>query len=854
MSTQTTPTASATVTTADVDLKSSNEEESSSEEESKFSDAVDRLKEETLPVQESSDTSIAKNKPLNNVKNSDNFDLEPPEKHSIRKLKQSRTALVSNLSHDNALDISVAKGAVLSETEDLEEGEIIDIDDDSISTIEISDDTELEINVESMTHSDSVILIEDNDADIDINGNSGSKSVKGHIMPKVTCETKCSSSHADSDVIVIDLPDSKDAIPTDNEVHQAEATIVELDNHSMTGEKVRNKEFITELHSGNDERSDKTTDPNLSHVFKCDFCTTICDSHYSMTEHLKIASHFSASKVNRDRQTGDYKILDILVIMNKDNLYKETVAVCPHPTCHEICQTIYTCALHHRLKHDSMGKLTYGLADILQTTEFINPCVSMTCPVCHDSFNEKKASNKGSESGFTWTKSLTAHFRTKNHYPFDYMKGECFFICPDCHCNFKDLNKVLSHQAIHQVSPVLHDMKVIVIQLGEVRICELPETHESRDSLSASRKDMADKNANTSATTTTKETESPNTIDNRLFFIDRKPTPVTRFSDNPAPDNSNISVSQTQPSSETKSADEVRDRNNQTVPSQNVANMILQNKIQQQNFQAEALASENHENDHENRYVFLCDYCSTEDQDRNIIYQHLIQECHSSASTVLVDTDHNPTMLLKPMSIKNYRGLYKKVVAACPMNGCLSIFEDIYECSAHCKVFHGCNENIYGLREIVEAVEERHPANLVCNYCNNTFISKKYLNRHIKWDGHQPHFCRKSHPSMYFQFVCLYCTKVEPSYEQLIHHIENKHVIRAIDNQYKIQILLISRTVQKKWILPFSCDQDGEKRNIDMNLVSMTRLKEGKGKSVKRKIQEQIKKLHHLKEKRQKQN
>ena len=354
------------------------------------------------------------------------------------------------------------------EADDIEDGEIIDLNDDDDDddivieeqekskkseslnvTIEINSDERKQKKQKSSSSASSSSSSSAGDGSC-LENNSPQPEI--NITPFFVLDRK----PYDLDKILSENSDVKndgvkELIDTDELLDEPETIESSVDD-ALTGCKdVASSQSVPTSAVGND---------TLDKKYKCDLCPAISANKDKMLAHLQQAMHFSASLVAMNANGKPESLVKEDGLKNKKALYKSIIPICPEPSCSNIFKDIYSCARHFQSTHnrDKEG-LVYALAELQGEEVIKRQHLILECAICAKNFPSSK--------------SLFKHMKNENHVTFTTQKDtQTSFLCCKCGHTYSSLWKGLEHR--RRKKPHFADFRVLHIGLQRIKKTVLP--------------------------------------------------------------------------------------------------------------------------------------------------------------------------------------------------------------------------------------------------------------------------------------------------------------------------------------------------------------------------------------------
>ncbi|XP_069116262.1 uncharacterized protein [Argopecten irradians] len=263
----------------------------------------------------------------------------------------------------------------------------------------------------------------------------------------------------------------------------------ELDESLSTGKDKRNPKrkhlsnsISPEIYCLDREGSRPSKKQCISDEFRhglvCDYCGYVVVNKVPQEEEKIMKHHFSDCKHNSaslakikmsDEKTGIavavIKESVLMVSRNKHTaLVNKVVPMCPKKGCHQIHESIWTCAKHYEMCHSHSNSTCYGLANVVSFRTIVFSTTNI-CSKCHFSFDSSSAIHKHWER----TGCLNG-FKTKTN---DKATVTLFF-CP--YCNLINPNFATCRMHIINKHKINRDasMNVIVVEATTAKLELLP--------------------------------------------------------------------------------------------------------------------------------------------------------------------------------------------------------------------------------------------------------------------------------------------------------------------------------------------------------------------------------------------
>ena len=535
------------------------------------------------------------------------------------------------------------------------------------------------------------------------------------------------------------------------------------------------------------DNSDMEGDSGGNFTLKCDLCEFVSDSVSIVQQHLNNAGHFAASQYAIDIE-GNMSLKKQMVLQNFKAKFKTILVICPD--CLKIFPDIHSCSAHCNLQHqtENGGKQhRYGLIHVIKEEVCDNNRRLFKCQYCSKLFRDCQA--------------FIQHTKDLNHYPFSSVNNSNkIFFCLHCKTSYNSFEKVISHQdhltlskdAVLQFA-VFHYKSVECHTLlhGASTPLETKERTNEKRKHDGKETDMEPKKkvASTSASVMGTSCESSSSTTGK---------------------NSDLE--------EASFTDRVNNATDSTSKS---------NSEEDEHSEQECILSE----------TYKCDYCTKMAEDRNHMYLHLVQSCHSSASTVLVD-HHGNIMYLKNAKTICYEGAnFKKCVAICNIDRCRLLFDSPFVCDEHNIRCHNDKGGYYHIADIVTRTNIKESLYLkVCSVCKQSFQTFKLLNSHYTQSNHLP-FNAIEGCNIYI--LCCYCSKTFSSYKVASNHVRG-HAAFAKNDQLDLVVLYVSKTTRMVSIPPYKPTKQGELTSIHSKISNLHEMKKICGKSGRSQLTKQI--------------
>ncbi|XP_052770234.1 uncharacterized protein LOC128209990 [Mya arenaria] len=201
---------------------------------------------------------------------------------------------------------------------------------------------------------------------------------------------------------------------------------------------------------------------------------------------------------------------------------------------------------------------------------------------------------------------------------------------------------------------------------------------------------------------------------------------------------------------------------------------------------------------------YKCDLCDFQQADRQLMEKHL-QECGHYRATAYMATLSGELVSswTPPLSFKVGRPFTSKLVVCV---SCRANFKTIHECGMHYSLSHDSThtQHKYGLSEVMQETLCTFPESCVCEVCGKVNHSHKEYMQHCLVSHHLPFTkVKKDHSTL---FVCLHHDLLCQSFQDICHHLEQKHRKKGIKQYLVIQY---SKSFETKDLL-FSPLQRGQ--------------------------------------------
>ncbi|XP_060584097.1 uncharacterized protein LOC132740250 [Ruditapes philippinarum] len=534
-----------------------------------------------------------------------------------------------------------------------------------------------------------------------------------------------------------------------------------------------------------------TSKQSVQQILKCDFCDYRCTDLNDIEEHLQSVMHYSASRCDIDN-AGEVVLKEKMISKNEKAKFKTAVMKCPSNICCTIFHEMSQCISHYNEKHWKMGapRSQFALADIVKVDECSIVLKPPKCQLCSLELRSKSHMKKH---------LIEKHLPLRDS--FSKCKNKFILFCIDCEKSYSWIDEVISHLRKHK--PSMHEVSTFnIFQIDNVRKFHISHTGTIN-------KIGGDSDA----------TVGSGKRAHDLTFSSNEPNlKITRKMESSSRE---VALDNETDKLQVAKDEQQVARHKQTLTGtdscDSVSNILVEAKASGMDISLQTGSSVQQET---LKDVFSCDYCQELTDSEKQIMSHLNERCHSSASSVLIDSDKNVKYIKRLSSMSRVGRSHQKLYATCTKN-CHILFKSVKENIEHDVVFHHAVmkcKPCYGIVTVREEVVLKLSVKK-CIVCGLSWDKTKPLLTHYK-EQHMP-FSSKEGCDIFFK--CATCPKTFSRLKDSLHHAKT-HIYAKDDHQFKLSVLYL--------------DSERELRELPPKFSKNEKEREEKIKTLKNSIQE----------------